>query len=163
MYKAVGVALIFLGGFFISGRMNKRAESELRLTDSWISLMRYIKGQVECFGMPLENILSKCDRMLLYELGYKKESAPKDFSELISGCDMPDEETAGIISEYAKEFGKYYREEQLKRCNYFLSALEEKRKQNSEKLPQKKRLNTTLWIAGSLAVGILLVLASLQS
>ena len=157
MYKAVGVALIFLGGFFISGRMNKRAESELRLTDSWISLMRYIKGQVECFGMPLENILSQCDIGLLSELGYKKGRAPKDLLELIGECDMPDGETAGLISEYAKEFGKYYREEQIKRCSYYLSALEEKRKQESDKLPQRKRLNTTLWIAGSLAVGILLL------
>ena len=157
MYKAVGVLLVFFSGFFIAGRMNKRAENELRLTDSWISLMRYIKGQVECFGMPLENILSKCDIRLLRELGYKKEKAPKDFSELIVECDMPDEESMGLIFEYAKEFGKFYRDEQLKRCNYYISALEEKRKRESEKLPQKKRLNATLWIAGSLAVGILLL------
>lgn len=157
MYKALGVLLVFLGGFFISVRMNKRAENELRLTDSWISLMRYIKGQVECFGMPVENIFSKCDKGILFDLGYEKPSAPKDFSELIAECDMPDEEAATIIYDYTKEFGKFYREEQLKRCDYYISALEEKRKLENEKLPQRKRLNTTLWIAGSLAVGILLL------
>ena len=157
MFKAAGVLLIFMGGSLIAGRMNKIAERDLRLIDGWISFMRYVKGQIECFGVPIDKILSACDTALFTEIGYKKANVPGNLTELISECTLPDKETACLIFDYAKEFGRYYREEQLKRCNYYIVALEEKRKRESDKLPQRKRLNTTLWIAGSLAVGILLL------
>ena len=155
MYKIIGVSLLSIGGFLCAGSMNQRVERSLRLTAGWIELIRYIKSRVECFGIPLEKILAECDMGLLRKIGYEKESAPKTFLELVSDDSLPDSEVRTLVLEFEKEFGRYYREEQLMRCSYYIAALEEKKRIQRERLPQKKRLNTTLWLAGCLALGIM--------
>ena len=157
MYKIVGVSLLAMGGFLCAGIMNKKIDRTLELTNGWIELIRYIKGQVECFGIPLEKILSECDIKLLRAVGYERAIAPKSFSEILRDDCLPDRETGALILNFTREFGKYYREEQLTRCNYYIAALEEKKRLQTERLPQNKRLNYTLWLSGCLAIGILLL------
>jgi hypothetical protein len=137
--------------------MNQKIDRNLALISGWIELIRYIKGQVECFGIPLEKILSECDIKQLRAIGYEKEGAPKNFSELLTDGCLPDKETGTLILNFTREFGRYYREEQLNRCNYYITALEEKKRDQTEKLPQRKRMNYTLWLSGCLSVGILLL------
>ena len=157
MYKIIGVSLLSVGGFLCARIINKKEERTLTLTNGWISFIRYVKNQIECFGIPIEKILSECDVNLLEKIEYQGKIPPKDFSELLAGASLPNKDTGAMIIEFTREFGRYYREEQLKRCNYYLSALEERRIFQNEKLPEKKRMNYTLWLSGCLALGILLL------
>ena len=55
------------------------------------------------------------------------------------------------------DFGKYYRDEQVKRCEICLSMLEEHAEKIRDELKSKKKLNTTLIMSACIALAILLL------
>ena len=155
--KILGCGLVALSGVAVSISLNKRVSSALVCAESWESLFVYIKNQVECFSLPVGEILSRVDPTLLRKCGYAGEETPADISRLVSGTSFADAETARIVESFASEFGRCYKGEQVSRCEYFISLAEERRKKLASELPSKRRLYATLSAATSLGVIILFV------
>ena len=61
-----------------------------------------------------------------------------------------------LIESFVREIGAGYREEQIKRCDFFISSLRTQRERIAAQLPLRTRLCATLCICIALATAILL-------
>ena len=155
--KIIGALLLALSGALGAYVTNQRAAHSLRQAEGWLMLLRLIRTQVECFSLPISRILSGCDPSLLIRCGYGYREPPDGLESLWRCCEIRDGETDGLISDFVREFGKGYREEQLRSCDYYVGLLSARRDALASQLPARKRVSSTLWISGALATVILLI------
>lgn len=156
-YKVAGALLLAACGILMTLVLNRRADRALSQLDGWIALLRYVRAQVDCFSLPMAEILSRGDEALLRSCGYEGGAPPRSFDDLLSACPIRDEETRRILWGFADAFGRGYREEQLKRCDYDCALLCGRREALAAKLPERKRLNATLCVCGVLMLALLLL------
>ena len=155
--KLVGASVLLISGAAFSYSLRQSASEMLSQCDAWCSMLRYIKLQVDCFALPISQILSRCDKSLLYSCGYQYDDVPKDLCELIDGVSWYDSGTLSVVEGFTSEFGKGYREEQLRSCEYYCAQLESHRERLAREIPSKKRLYTTLCLSSAIALVILFI------
>ncbi len=153
-YKLMGAFLVVLSGGLWGGYLNRAASLTLRQTEAWIRLLRYVKLRIDCFSQPAPEILARVDETLLRECGFLGEARPSRFSELLSLCEVKDGQTLTVLREFAEAFGKGYREEQIRECDYYIGLLESEREALASLLTGRKKLNTVLSLSGALALVI---------
>lgn len=153
--KLLGGVLIMTAGILSALGSAAREKKKLDVLESWIELTVYIRGQIDCFLAPLDEILGGADKTLLTRLnGNGKERSLSAY--LKSSEPFLDEETRKLLTSLVRELGTSYREEQVKRCDYYLAGLRAIREKRAAELPQKTRLYTTLSLCASTALLILL-------
>ena len=156
-YTVAGAVILAFCGLEGAKRLNRNMDGEIAYTEAFIALLRYVRGQIDCYALPIGDIFSRCDRELLSTCGWQGELAPRSFDELMPHCFVSDGEAKSAIVEFVADFGKNYREEQLKRCDGCISCLERARDRLVHKARERKRLNFTICLCSSLALIILLV------
>ena len=156
-YKAVGGVLVLLCSMLLAMTKNRADERKIGEIDGFLSLLEYFRSQIECFGLPVSEILARCDYDILRKCGFEGEAVPRELSELIASCDLKNEPLRAILDDFAAGFGKSYRNEEIKLCEYYISLLKKEREGAISELPQKKKLTTTLFLAGAAALVILLL------
>lgn len=141
------------GGF----ALNSAASVTLIQIEGFIGWIRFIRTQIECFSMPLPEILRTCPSEIKHRCGYTDSFFCENVSEFINMCRIRDAETKRQLERFCAGIGKGYREEQTAFCDYYIELLEERRKAVGEQLPQRKKLNSVLCLSGALAIVILLI------
>jgi hypothetical protein len=58
----VRLDLLFAGGY-ASIAMNRMEHRRLAVLDGYIALLRYIKGQINCYAMPIGDILAAAEKL----------------------------------------------------------------------------------------------------
>lgn len=154
-YRIAGAVMLVVSGMVGAYLMNSSESRALSQADCYISLLRYIRIQVECFAMPMGDIIRGCDRELLTGCGFRGDIPPLTLDELIGRCEIVDGEIRETVKEFADSFGKGYRDEQLRECDYYIELLCERRRRIADELPKRKKLNTTLCVSWALALVIL--------
>ena len=157
IYKVLGMAVLALCGAFCGFLMNQSATAKCEQTDNLIKFMRYVRNQVECFALPSSEIVSECEKGLLEGCGFYNCRGEYGFERLAEDCEIYDEESERIVCEFLRGFGKSYREEQLRECDYYLSMLQTRRDELFSELPKKKKVNSTLCISFALCLGLMLI------
>jgi len=155
--RILGAAILSLCGVLFAAHLNRRAENCLGETEGWIALLRFVKGQVECFSLPMGEILARCDAEILRTCGYGATLSPKSFSGMIEASCFCDQDCERIARAFAEDFGRGYREEETRGCDYYLAQLESHKEALSKKLPLQKKRNATLSICAALALVLLLL------
>ena len=156
-FKLLGAVLLIGSGFGFAYRLNREIMISLAQTEGFLRLLRHIQVKVECFSLPMAGILASADPLLLRACGYERMETPTELSELLEGCRIRDEESYRLMTSFSAEFGRGYREEQKRECEYYFSLLEQRRQAISEALPLKKRRNSALCISGALSAVIILL------
>lgn len=157
LYSLAGAVVILACGIEISRRLNAKISIDHERIEKYILLLRYIRSQIDCFALPICDILGRADRQLLIGCGWEEESFPSSLEEMLREASVEDEGARGILLEFCEDFGKSYLEEQIRRCDHYISLLDERRDILNKDLPRKKKLNSTLCISGAVAVVILLI------
>lgn len=155
MLKLLGAMMILSVGIvsaLISVQYEKR---RLTVVDGWIDLILYIRGQIDCYLMPIDDILSGGDRAL-FEACMSPTNAADLPAILKSSQIYLDGDAKRILESFVRQIGAGYREEQLKRCDFFVSSLRTQRERIATQLPMRVRLCATLCICIALATAILL-------
>lgn len=165
LYKYVGMAILLLVGAYASISMNRLERHRLEVLDGYISLLRYIKGQINCYAMPLEDILSAADPLLLATcLGLPSRRHPSEtpasvptLPEMILSARLYMEpETERLLNNFSSELGHTFRAEQVTRCEDYIQALGEERRKLAEATPMRVRVNSVLSLCTALGLVILL-------
>ena len=65
-------------------------------------------------------------------------------------------EAARLLTGFVREIGGSYREEQVRRCDYYLTALRAVREQQKEELPARVRVCVAVCLCAALGIAILL-------
>lgn len=151
MIKLMGSLLLAVTGLVLAVSISRYEQKKLRVIDSFISLIFHIKGQIDCYSLPLCDILrNRPDGLELLE-------GSEDLGEILYHARIYlDAETYRLLESFYSEFGGLYREEQLKRCDYYIEALGEQRRALFEDLPARQRIGSALCICS--VIGILIVL-----
>lgn len=145
-----------LSAFLISYSLNRSEEKRLLQLQSLISLIRFFKLRIDCYCSPVDEILSRADRDLLTQCGFRDPPvSPKDL--LTSLSPEPDGKVYEILSSFVSELGGVYREEQLKSCDYHINLLCELEKGRASALPSSKKLRSTLILSAAAGIVILLI------
>lgn len=155
--KILGCVLVALSGIAVSITLGRGFASALRCAESWERLLVRIKNEIECFSLPISDILLRVEPSLLRQCGYQGKDTPRGLSELLDKTVFADRETERIITRFTSEFGRSYKNEQVGRCAYFASLMEERKRKLASELPQKRKLYATLSAAASLGMIILFV------
>ena len=174
LVKIIGSLLIGGAGVYLALALSRYERRRISVLDGYLSLLRYIKGQIDCFASPLSDILAGADPSILSAcLGqsptasdmYAKVraddgSAPRTFPALpalLKGShDYLTPEAERLLTAFSAEFGKTFRAEQVSRCDYYLDALTTERQTLSATLPARLRTTTTLCLCLTVASVILL-------
>jgi hypothetical protein len=119
-------------------------------------LMRQSKSLIESFSLCGAGILSRCRLELLRGCGYSGGKIPTSFAELFANCEIEDGECSRIFGEFCESFGKCYRYEQLRSCEYFLDRMSARARVLEREAPAKKRIMITLILSGAAMLAILL-------
>lgn len=151
--KLLGTLLILGAGVGTAWRLVSFEKKKLLMLDRWIDLIDYIRMQIDCYLTPLDRILDRGADGLV-PLG---EGSPglRLESMLSQSRFYLDRESLRLLESFLHEIGNGYREEQVRRCDFFLSALREIRKKKQEELPNRLRLEISLCVCFALALTIL--------
>ena len=125
LYSLAGAVVIFICGIEISRRLNAKISKDHERVEKYILLLRYIKSQIDCFALPICDILGRSDSQLLLSCGWIGDMPPSALEEMLKEASVEDEEAQSILLEFCKDFGKSYLDEQIRRCDHYISLLEE--------------------------------------
>ena len=154
--KLIGGMLLLAACFGVSHYFSVIEKKRMERVRDLIHLIRYIKDKVDCYSMPIDKIFDACGGDILLKLGI--EEKVRDLSELFgkleNTCDSKSEK---ILYELAGNFGKGYREHQMRLCDIAVSALERHLGVLESTYPmRKKRLSTLCFsIGGMLLIALL--------
>ena len=153
--KILGCVFVAVSGFAISYILNRRVSASLRVAEGWERLLARIKNEIECYSLPIADILARTDPSILRLCGYTGGEAPKSLYELREKTAFTDIETEKTVCRFISEFGQCYKAEQVGRCAYFVTLMEARRGAIAAELPEKKRLYFTLCLSAGLGILIL--------
>lgn len=153
--KLLGVVCVLTAGGFAAVSTAREEKKKLAVLDAWIAFLWYLRAQIDCFLTPLDEILANTDRALLEKMGYC--GGDRTLTHLAeASANGLDAESARLIRELTREAGNGYREDQVKRCDYFIGALTAIRKQEAESLPARVKMRASLCVCAALGTAILL-------
>ena len=155
MLKFLGALLILSVGIFAAFVSVEYEKKRLSVVDGWIDLILYIRGQIDCYLTPIGDILSGGDRALFEACMSPSNTA--DLPAILGSSEIYlDGDARRTLESFVREIGAGYREEQLKRCDFFISSLRSQRERIAAALPLRVRLCATLCVCIALATAILL-------
>ena len=152
--KLIGAVLIGISGVVMSISTRRFQLRKLSTVDGFISLLFYIKGQIDCFSRPRSEILQSLPAEVFCACNCP--AGAETLEELVEASRIYlDEETLRLMSSFASEFGSTFKDEQLRRCDYYIGAMSEERKKLLVSASAKTRSGGALWIFACLGIVIL--------
>lgn len=153
--KLLGSGLIAAAGGVAAYSAVHYEKRKLSVLDAWIDLIFHIRGQIDCYLMPLDDILACADTEILRACMCR---APHPDLRTLLHASSPylTPEAKRLLTALIRELGGSYREEQLRLCDYYINALREIRNQIAADLPSRVKLCITLCICTALGTAILL-------
>ncbi len=155
--KILGITILLFSGaaccFVLIAELDRRIKNIRALCE----VLRITKRMVESFSMSAPDILSKLSHELMRDCGYLRTDTPQGFWDFAVACEVCDREAKEILLEFAGEFGKSYRPEQIRQCEYHIERMSERESGLSQKLPVQKKLVLAVGISVTLMLVILLI------
>ena len=153
--KLVGSIVVVASSVFVAISHRAFQEKRLRTLDGFIALLMYIKGQVDCYALPLYEILTGIPAGLLCDCNCPEGAGSLD--ELVSESRIYlEDESLRLLEAFSLEFGSTFREEQLRRCDFYISSLVEERMRLSEDVKRRAKVGGALSVCSMLGLIILL-------
>lgn len=159
--KLFGSLLLVGAGLYIALLLARYEHRRVGVLDGYLSLLRFIRGQIDCFSMPIGQILATVDPSVLAACrGQDRASAERPAASLPQllheSRGYLGAESERLLTCFARELGHTHRAEQVGRCDYYLSALEKQRGRLADSLPARTRTDSALCLSCALAAAILL-------
>lgn len=166
LLKIIGSGILLLAGGYVSMAIVAFERRRLRVLDGYISLIYYIKGQIDCYALPLTDILANTDPAILaaclgVDAGELSLSAEPPGTYDLPGMLQRSRlylhsESERLLDTMTGELGTTYRAEQVRRCEYYLTALTEERRRLYDALPGRLRTTCTLCLCCAVGMAVLL-------
>lgn len=160
MMKYIGLFVIFVcctvGGMALSGAVSR----SLALSEGLLQFVRYVRGQVSYFKMPVAAIFKGFQNETFQKYQFDKLICEKGFVAALEekkGQLNLSHETFAILSEFARRMGTLSYDEQIIDCDYAALALEKEIASKKEEIPAKRQIYSSMGLlGGAMAVLILL-------
>lgn len=154
--KILGIVALLLSGSGCSILLVRELDARERNVKALCRMLRFIKRMVDGFSMSARDILRAAPRDVIEDCGYPYEQAENCLLDFAESCKIADDEARMIFIEFARSFGKNYREEQVRECEYYIERMEERQRLICQRLPTQKKLAFALTLCLTLILAILL-------
>lgn len=154
-FKLLGSAVLLIAGIGNGALAAGHEKEKLAVLDGWLELLRFIQEQIDCYLTPVEELLSVADKALLEQCRCRRKDRSLE-AGLQRSAPVLQAESLRLLSAFAKEIGGSYREEQIKRCNYYRQALLSVRQKQAEELCKKSKLYRGMSICAAVGAALLL-------
>lgn len=154
--KILGVILILGTGVFSAGVVIRYEKRKIAVLAGWSDLIWYIRSQIDCYLMPLPEILAGADRALFDACGCSGDRRPDLTAVYHASQFYLDAESRRLLCSFVREVGSGYREELLRRCDYYIASLGRIRSRRLEELPARSRVAAAVCIGVAALAAILL-------
>ena len=122
--KAAGALLMIAAALAWGISRIVRERAQRARAEGFLSLLRHIRVQIDCFSMPIGAILAGADKALLAACGVRDRS-PADFGVLLAAsAEALSPAAYATLSAFERELGVHLRAEQLRLCDRHLKELE---------------------------------------
>lgn len=156
--KLLGSAMIIFSALTVYFETQRNEKKKAEQINAYISLVEYIKKQIECFLLPIDSILSSCDENIIRECIGSDTDRVKSLDELFEATSFCiDAEAVAHISSFVHDFGSYYRDEQIRACEICRDELCEISRKMCENTAKNKRVILTLCLCASLSIILMLI------
>lgn len=153
--KILGVILILGAGAFAAAALIRYEKRKIAVLAGWSDLIWHIRSQIDCYLMPLPEILAGADRSLLAACGCSE--ARPNLTDVYHASQLYlDKETKRLLCTFVREIGSGYREEMLRRCDYYIASLGKIRSKRMEELPARTRIAVAVCLGMAAMAAILL-------
>lgn len=155
LIKIIGSVLICLSGLACAFSICRYYRKRQDTMDGFISLIYYIRGQVDCYARPIGDILASLPAEILRDCNCPRGALSLD--ELVNESRMYlDRESLRLLTAFSNEFGSIFREEQARRCDHYIALLRDRRSLLAARLPYEMRSASAICICASICLAILL-------
>lgn len=155
IFKWLGLLALILCGGLAGVCFAAFERKKLLQAEGFLSLLRHLRAQIDCFSMPISQIFSGCDKGVLEACG--TERVPKDLGSLLRDVKLYlSEEMCGLLKDLATRLGAGYREEQLRCIDYYIARLTPYCDTLRGDLPKRERMALLLPLALCVALVLLL-------
>ena len=153
--KIAGAILLLASGTGLALGASRFARNRLLVYDGLISLLFFIKGRIDCYAMPVQEILRTMDKGILADCRCPGEIDSID-ELLLHVKPYISPETFRVLRTFGQGLGGGFRDEQIKWCDYYIELLRQERMQLEGELPVRAKTNGMIWILCAVGAVILL-------
>lgn len=153
--KLAGAILLLASGTGLALGASRFSRNRLSVYDGLISLIFFIKGRIDCYAMPVQEILGTMDKGILADCRCPGEIGSID-ELLMHVRPYVTPQTLRVLRTFGQGLGSGFRDEQLRRCDYYIELLRQERMQMESELPMRARTNGMIWILCAVGAVILL-------
>ncbi len=153
--KLLGLCLLLVTAVGLSFRYAREMK---RTLDTWVAcedFIRYTKMQIDCFCTPKNRIFSSFSHKVLEARGFLPALRIGKEMGMAAEETLGDRELVGLLSQFGRELGQGYREEQMAVCDFYLAALRTKLEDLQRAFPSKVRVRRTVYISGAMLLALL--------
>lgn len=159
--RTVGVIALFALTLLVCRAMAEYEQRRIKTLDALLSLLRYIKTMILCYGTPLGEIFRGIEDEFLEEiglLGALRESGSlraalaKTRGSLVLSADLCDR-----LSELGDAIGRGDRTAAGELCDYYIAELSREASELRAASPKRLRLQRSLVVTGMLMLVIVLI------
>jgi len=154
MIKLLGIGILLAIAGYSAWIASGRERRRLAVLEAWITLLYYVRSQIDCFSLPVAKILSSAERSVLETLGATHAVSLEELFH--ASLPYLDKESAKSLENLIAEMGSTYRQEQVKRIDYYLRQLETARDKMRLELPKRVKMLVTLHLCVGIGSAILL-------
>ena len=160
MLKIFGILLLCgLFGYFAFD-YTRHQQKRLYQTEGFLLLLRWLRGQISCYSLPISEAVAGFENKALEECGFLPRLRTDGFPVALGSCRdslSVTKETERMLSAFAEGVGKSYREEQIALCDFTIGELEAAVHHVRQECPKQARLGRSLLISGGLALILVLL------
>lgn len=153
--KLMGLTCLLATGGTAAFTLVREWNHRLHVLEAWLTLLRHIRAQIDCFLLPLDKSLANADPKLVAAAGGGQAEYTLH-ALLLRARPYLSDECDRLLTALLRELGTTYKEEQLRRFDYYFAMLQIERDKLASVVPQRKKLCITLCLAA--AVGTALIL-----
>ena len=155
VFESVGAILLLGGGAWVGFVLCSYERRRCRQAEGVLALVRRIREGIDCFSVPISEILAKCDARIWTDCDIG-DAEFSDLPSLLRGCTLYlPLDMQRLLTDLSERLGGGYREEQLRCCDYFLERFTPCCDRLRAELPRRERI---AWLLPLSVAAILLLM-----
>lgn len=155
-FKPIGLLLLLSSGVIAGVMLVHFEQKRCRQAEGFLSLLRHIRLQIDCFSLPISRILSSLPAQIKEACDIPEHV--RDFPTMLASTKLLlPEEACELLVAFGKDLGSSYREDQLRLCDYYTTRLTPYCERIRAEQSRRMRLALVLPIALAAALALLLI------
>jgi len=142
--KISGIIILLFAGITITSEIKKNNYARLVRIEALIELMRDVQLKIDCYALPIPEILARCESRILVDCGIS-EGQCSSLKELYEKCAVRAESPEGkVLREFCCNIGEGYRETEVKLCEKYIAEMNLLKTDYRSKLPKLNKASAVL-------------------